>query len=93
MTIALESHVAKLQASIATIAHQERREYLDRLSMLRNQVFVLDHMYLAVFSMLGRILRLGVTTLLPRYLPNEAGSVLPYRDRIADNFQAHHHEP
>src|SRR5258707_12002531 len=33
VTIALESHVARLQASIATIAHQERPEYLDRLSM------------------------------------------------------------
>jgi len=61
VTIALESHVARLQASIATISHQERPEYLDRLSMLRNQVFVLDHMYMAVFSMLGWILRLGVT--------------------------------
>jgi len=61
VTIALESHVARLQASIATIAHQERPEYVDRLSMLRNQVFVLDHLYMAVFSMLGWILRLGVT--------------------------------
>ena len=61
VTIALESHVAQLQASVATIAHQERPEYLDRLSMLRNQVFVLDHMYVAVFSTLGWILRLGVT--------------------------------
>jgi ATP-binding cassette subfamily B protein len=64
VTIALESHVARLQASIATIAHQERPEYLDRLSMLRNQVFVLDHMYMAVFSMLGWILRLAVTLVL-----------------------------
>jgi ATP-binding cassette subfamily B protein len=61
VTIALESHVAQLQASIATIAHQERPEYLDRLSMLRNQVFVLDHMYVSVFSTLGWMLRLGVT--------------------------------
>jgi ATP-binding cassette subfamily B protein len=61
VTIALESHVAQLQASIATIAHQERPEYLNRLSMLRNQVFVLDHMYMSVFSTLGWILRLGVT--------------------------------
>src|SRR5581483_4325287 len=61
VTIALESHVARLQASIATIAHQERPEYLDRLSMLRNQVFVLDHMYMAVFSTLGWMLRLVVT--------------------------------
>jgi ATP-binding cassette subfamily B protein len=61
VTIALESHVARLQASVATIAHQERPEYLDRLSMLRDQVFVLDHMYMSVFSTLGWILRLGVT--------------------------------
>ena len=61
VTIALESHVARLQASIATIAHQERPEYLDRLSMLRNQVFVLDHMYMSLFSTLGWILRLAVT--------------------------------
>ena len=61
VTIALESHVAQLQASVATVAHQERPEYLDRLSMLRNQVFVLDHMYMSLFSTLGWILRLGVT--------------------------------
>ncbi len=61
VTIALESHVAQLQASVATIAHQERPEYLDRLSMLRNQVFVLDHMYMSLFSTLGWVLRLGVT--------------------------------
>jgi ATP-binding cassette subfamily B protein len=30
VTIALESHVARLQASIATVAHHERPEYLDR---------------------------------------------------------------
>ena len=53
VTIALESHVARLQATIATIAHQEVPEYLDRLAMLRNQVFVLDHMYMAVFSTAG----------------------------------------
>ena len=64
VTIALESHVAHLQASIGTVAHQERPEYLDRLSMLRNQVFVLDHMYVSVFSTLGWILRLGVTMVL-----------------------------
>jgi ATP-binding cassette, subfamily B, bacterial len=60
VTIALESHVARLQATVATIAHQERPEYLDRLSMLRNQVFVLDHMYMSLFSTCGWILRLGV---------------------------------
>ena len=61
VTIALESHVAQLQATVATVAHHERPEYLDRLSMLRNQVFVLDHMYVSLFSTLGWILRLAVT--------------------------------
>src|SRR5262245_6339926 len=61
VTIALEAHVARLQASVATIAHHERPEYLDRLAMLRDQVFVLDHMYMSVFATCGWILRLGVT--------------------------------
>src|SRR5207245_5689797 len=61
VTIALESHVAWLQASVATVEHHERPEYLDRLAMLRNQVFVLDHMYMSLFSTCGWILRLGVT--------------------------------
>ncbi|HYR85211.1 MAG TPA: ABC transporter ATP-binding protein [Terriglobia bacterium] len=61
VTIALESHVARLQASAATIEHQERPDYLDRLAMLRNQVFVLDHMYMSLFSTCSWILRLGVT--------------------------------
>jgi ATP-binding cassette subfamily B protein len=61
LTVALESHVAKLQASVATIEHHERPEYLDRLAVLRNQVFVLDHMYMSIFSTCGWILRLGVT--------------------------------
>ena len=64
VTIALEAHVARLQASVATIAHHERPDYLDRLGMLRNQVFVLDHMYMSVFSTCGWILRLGVTVAL-----------------------------
>jgi ATP-binding cassette, subfamily B, bacterial len=64
VTIALESHVARLQATIATIAHHERPDYLDRLAMLRDQVFVLDHMYMSVFSTCGWLLRLGITVAL-----------------------------
>src|SRR5262245_8910681 len=60
VTIALESHVARLQATVGTIAHHERPDYLDRLAMLRDQVFVLDHMYMSLFSTLGWLLRLVV---------------------------------
>jgi ATP-binding cassette, subfamily B, bacterial len=61
VTVALEAHVARLQATVATIAHQERPDYLNRLSVLRHQVFVLDHMYMSLFSTCGWILRLIVT--------------------------------
>ena len=61
VTIALESHVAQLQASVATVEHHERPEFLDRLAILRDQVFVLDHMYMSLFTTAGWILRLGVT--------------------------------
>jgi ATP-binding cassette subfamily B protein len=62
--IALESHVARLQATVATIEHQERPEYLDRLAVLRDQVFALDHLFMSIFSTLGWILRLVVTVAL-----------------------------
>ena len=64
MSIALERHVARLQAAVATVAHQERPEYLDRLSVLRDQVFVLDHLYMSLFSTAGWVLRLGATVAL-----------------------------
>jgi ATP-binding cassette subfamily B protein len=60
-TIVLEAHVAELQASVATIEHHERPEYLDRLAVLRDQVFTLNHLYMSLFSTGGWILRLGVT--------------------------------
>src|SRR5262245_21574829 len=61
---ALESHVAKLQASVRTIEHHERPEYLDRLAMLRDQVFALDHMFMSLFSTLGWLFRLAITVLI-----------------------------
>jgi ATP-binding cassette, subfamily B, bacterial len=64
VTIALESHVARLQAGIATIVHQERPEYLDRLSVLREETYTLDHMYMSVFSTVGWLLRLAITVVL-----------------------------
>ena len=37
------------------------RNTLDRLAMLRDQAFVLDHLYMSLFTTCGWILRLGVT--------------------------------
>ncbi len=62
--IALESHVARLHAEVATIEHHERPEYADRLSMLRDQVFTLEHMFQSLFSTLGWTLRLAFTVAL-----------------------------
>jgi ATP-binding cassette, subfamily B, bacterial len=64
VAIALESHVAHLQASVPTIEHHERPEYLDRLAMLRDQVFALDHLFMSLFSTLGWLFRLVITTAL-----------------------------
>jgi len=60
-TIVIESHVAHLQASVATVEHHERPDYLDRLSVLRDQVFTLNHIYSALFTTAGAILRLILT--------------------------------
>ena len=64
VAIALESHVAGLQASVPTIEHHERPEYLDRLAMLRDQVFALDHMFMSLFATLGWMFRLAITAVL-----------------------------
>ncbi len=62
--IALETHVASLQAEIGTIEHHERPDYLDRLSVLRDQVFALDHLFMSLFSITGWIIRLAITLVL-----------------------------
>ena len=64
ISVALEAHVATLQASVATVEHHERPEYLDRLAVLRDQVFALDHLFMSLFSTVGWLVRLVVTLLL-----------------------------
>ena len=62
--IAFQAHVATLQASVATIEHHERPAYLDRLAVLRDQIFALDHLFGSMFSTLGWIFRLVFTAVL-----------------------------
>ncbi|HEX7187132.1 MAG TPA: ABC transporter ATP-binding protein [Actinomycetes bacterium] len=58
VSIAMEAHVASLLATVATIAHHERREHVDRLEVLRRATFGLDHLFMSVFSTLAWVLRL-----------------------------------
>ena len=54
ITIALESHVARLQATITTIAHQERPEHLDRhRDAARSGVRARSHVHVGVLD--GRL--------------------------------------
>jgi ATP-binding cassette subfamily B protein len=64
ISIAMEAHVAELHATVATIAHQERREHLDRLEVLRRHTFGLDHLFMSLFSTLGWLLRLAIVEVL-----------------------------
>jgi ATP-binding cassette, subfamily B, bacterial len=64
LAIAMESHIAELQATVATIEHQERPEYLDRLAVLRDTAFTLDHLFQSILTNLAWVLRLVVTGIL-----------------------------
>ena len=58
LAIAMESHIARLQATVATIEHQERPDYLDRLAVLRDTSFTLDHLFLSLLANVALVLRL-----------------------------------
>lgn len=60
-TVVIESHVARLQASVAGIELHERPDHLDRLAILRDQVFTLNHLYGSLFGVAGSVLRLVLT--------------------------------
>ena len=60
LAVALETHVARLHATTVGIEQHERPDVLDRLAMLRDQVFTLDHIFLSVFGTFGVLLRLLV---------------------------------
>jgi ATP-binding cassette subfamily B protein len=63
-TIELEARVAHMQASVASIEHHERPALLDRLQLLREQVFLLNHLYAAVMNAVGSAGRIVITFLL-----------------------------
>lgn len=64
LNIMFQGHVAGLQATVATIEHHERPDYLDRIAVLRTGVFALDHLFGSMFTMVGWMIRLAVVSVL-----------------------------
>ncbi len=64
LAIAMEGHIARLQATVTTVEHQERPEYLDRLAVLRDTSFTLDHLFQSLLANMAWLLRLALTGVL-----------------------------
>src|SRR5581483_6482209 len=60
-TIAIDAHVVHLQGSVASIEHHERPEYLDRLQILKDHAFLLNHLYSSLMGEVGAIARVVIT--------------------------------
>jgi len=60
-TIEIEAHVAHLQATIDGLAHHENPKLQNRLQLLREQVFLLNHLYSSLMNSIGSMGRLGIT--------------------------------
>ncbi|MGI8662093.1 MAG: ABC transporter ATP-binding protein [Acidimicrobiales bacterium] len=60
-TLKIEAHVARLQGSIGGLDHHERPALLDRLQLLREQVFLLNHLYVSLMTSIGSLGRLSIT--------------------------------
>jgi ATP-binding cassette subfamily B protein len=63
-TVVLEAHVTQLHGQVPGIEHHERPEYLDRLQLLRDHAFLLNHFYRAFMNTAGSIARLAFTLVL-----------------------------
>jgi ATP-binding cassette subfamily B protein len=60
-TIEIEAHVARLQSTAATLEHHERPDYLNRLQLLRDHVFLLNHLYGSFMNALGSVGQVAIT--------------------------------
>ena len=61
IALAVNTHLAHLQASVSTIEHHERPDYLDRLQILHDHSFLLDHIYPSLMQYVGSSIRLLIT--------------------------------
>lgn len=60
-TVAIEAEVSRLQAEVVGIEHHERPEFLDRLQLLKEHIFLLDHLYGTFMGFVGLVLMLITT--------------------------------
>ena len=60
-TVAIEAEVSRLQTQIVGIEHHERAEFLDRLQLLKEHIFLLDHLYGTFMGFVGLVLMLLTT--------------------------------
>ncbi|MGW4420955.1 ABC transporter ATP-binding protein [Streptosporangium sp. NPDC004631] len=63
-SVHVESHIASLQAGVATLEHHERPDQLDRISVLRDHAPALSDLYQQLFDLFGAALRLLITLVL-----------------------------
>ncbi|HUR77978.1 MAG TPA: ABC transporter ATP-binding protein [Acidimicrobiales bacterium] len=61
IALAVNTHLARMQASVSTVEHHERPDYLDRLQILHDHSFLLDHIYPSLMQYVGSTVRLLVT--------------------------------
>jgi ATP-binding cassette, subfamily B, bacterial len=59
--VVIESHVARLHSSVATIEHHERPGHLDLLSVLRDHADALGMLYSQLSGIVGAVVRLALT--------------------------------
>jgi ATP-binding cassette subfamily B protein len=59
--VGIESYVARLQASVATIEHQESAAHLDLLAVLRDHAGALSQLYRSLAQTIGAVVRLALT--------------------------------
>lgn len=64
IALAVETHVARLQATVSTIEHHERPDYLDRLQILHDHSFLLNHVYPSLMQYIGSAARVVITVVL-----------------------------
>src|SRR6476469_8131680 len=62
--IVFQAHVAELHMRVPSVEHFERAEHADRLSVLRDQVFALDHLFGSLFMTVGWLVRLAFVLVL-----------------------------